>query len=258
MVGSYAESDMDGTQYCGIPDVVDRLLIKSVDVTNLTTSLNYAIVEASRLVDTFLFPYVTSLPFATQPPDQIIIATADFAASVFKRRYTPSEARTRGSLQPDMINDVDGTGWFALGLKKVQEFIKDYYALKSQVPQTGDIFFNPEVFKGLFARGLLTAQEARKYMADTNATIQTKINEIMTSTKTVSLTETDIINKTETLSKSDTTTLSQTDTISKTITELKYPTKKQNSFGFIAGADNDEYTNQGAYVLDSAPNEGGE
>ena len=255
---SYSEANMNPTQYCGLADVVDRMLIKAVDVANLTTSINYAIVEASRMVDTFLLPYVTTLPFATQPPDQIIIASADFAASVFKRRYAPSEARTRGSLQPDMINDVDGSGWFALGLKKIQEFIRDNYALKSQVPATGDTFFNPETFKGLFARGLLTAKEARQYMADTAATIQTKMNEILTQTKTVSLTETDTITKTETLVKGETNTLTQTDVVSKTITELKYPTKKQNSFGFIAGANNDETTNQGGYVLDAAPTDEGD
>ncbi len=123
-----SEAGMSQVQYCSIADVVDRMLVKQNDIANYTFEINYCIIEASRMVDTFLMPY-TTVPISGTPADQIVIFTADFAASIFKRRYVPAELKTRGSLQPDMINDVDGSAWFALGLKKMLEYIKNTYGL---------------------------------------------------------------------------------------------------------------------------------
>jgi hypothetical protein len=122
---------------------------------------------------------------------------------------------------PDMINDVDGSGWFALGLKKLIEYIKDNFALTNNSPDTNGLDFNPEIMKELYAKGIITMKEARAYMANPNQAIQEAINRITT----------------ETLTRLE----------SQTITKRMYVTKAQNSFAFIAGANNDEQTNQGGY-----------
>ena len=216
---------MNQTQYCAVADLVDRMLVKANDVANYTPEMTYCIVEASRMVDTFLMPYVTTLPYVVTGvgkniPDQIVIVSADFAASVFKRRYVPSEVKMK-NLMPDMINDVDGSGWFALGLKKLIEYIKDNFALTNNSPDTNGLVFNPEIMKELYAKGIITMKEARAYMANPNQAIQEAINRITT----------------ETLTRLE----------SQTITKRMYVTKAQNSFAFIAGANNDEQTNQGGY-----------
>jgi hypothetical protein len=125
------------------------------------------------------------------------------------------------NLMPDMINDVDGSGWFALGLKKLIEYIKDNFALTNNSPDTNGLVFNPEIMKELYAKGIITMKEARAYMANPNQAIQEAINRITT----------------ETLTRLE----------SQTITKRMYVTKAQNSFAFIAGANNDEQTNQGGY-----------
>ena len=147
---------MSNVQYCSQADVIDRTLILTADVVSgkYQSAIDYAINEASRTVDDFLLPYYPAggLPFNghlpeqtstvgngnASVPDQIVIVTADFAASIFKRRLNPNELRIRGGMQPDMINDVDGTGWFAMALKKLQEFIKATFGL-------GAGFNNPPV-----------------------------------------------------------------------------------------------------------------
>jgi hypothetical protein len=221
-----SEANMNQTMYCSGADVTNRLLLKQIDVQSYTPELNYSIVEASRMVDTFMKPYEPNIPSnwnltnSSTPPDQIVIITADFAASIFKRRWYPNEVKARGPLQPDMINDVDGTGWFALGLKKVLDFIKDFYALNVnwQGAKTATLI-NPEIFRDLFAKGVITLQEARAYMSNTNAAITQALNKIITENITT--------------------------------TELKYHTKKQHAFGFVAGNNNDEQTNQGGYNVQS-------
>jgi len=220
-----SESTMNQTQYCAVADLVDRMLVKANDVANYTPEMTYCIVEASRMVDTFLMPYVTTLPYVVTGvgkniPDQIVIVAADFSASIFKRRYVPSEVKMK-NLMPDMINDVDGSGWFALGLKKLIEYIKDNFALTNNSPDTNGLVFNPEIMKELYAKGIITMKEARAYMANPNQAIQEAINRITT----------------ETLTRLE----------SQTITKRMYVTKAQNSFAFIAGANNDEQTNQGGY-----------
>jgi hypothetical protein len=201
------------------------MLIKANDVANYTTEMNYCIVEASRMIDTFLMPYVTTLPYVVSGggkniPDQIVIAAADFSASIFKRRYVPSEVKMK-NLMPDMINDVDGSGWFALGLKKLIEYIKDNFALTNNPASNNGLVFNPEIMKDLYMKGILTLKEARAYMANPNLAIQEVVTRLTT----------------ETLTRIET----------QTVTKQMYVTKKQNSVAFIAGANNDEQTNQGGY-----------
>lgn len=214
-------------EYCAIADVQDRGLI-STSNSNYNTAITNAIIEASRLVDTFLTPYIT-VPLTGTAPDAIIYITADFAMSIFKRRYTPAEAKVRGPLQPDMINDVDGTGWFALGLKKILDYIKSTYGLGSvgtpNSPENTGIMINPEIYKDLFAKGIITLQEARKFMANAVSAVNEVINKMFTTndTKTISYLETQ---------------------------NIHYPTKAQHSFGFIHGKNN-VYNTLGGYIKDS-------
>ena len=168
------------TVYCTKDDVMDRLLIKSTD-TSYDTALDIAIAEASRTVDIFLKPY-TTVPLVTYD-EQISIITSDFAANIFKRRLNPQEVKLRGTMQPDLINDVDGTGWFAMGLKKMLDYIKSYYAL-AEPASTENAMVNPEVYMQLFKNGTITLKEARALMADADSVITKKLNEISTITKT--------------------------------------------------------------------------
>jgi hypothetical protein len=208
----------DTTPYCDKVDVKERLLIKSVD-TSYDTALDNAIIEASRTIDTFLKPY-EEVPLQYTVPDQIVIIAGDLSSSIFKRRLVPSEVKVRGALQPDMINDIDGTGWFALALKKILDYIKAFYAL-AVTPDNDSVMVNPNVYKELFMKGILTLKEARDYMGDTDSAIK----EALIKTLTV----------TQTLTDTKTTTLTQTDTVTKDITETMYPTKRQKAFGFTSG-----------------------
>jgi hypothetical protein len=176
------------TAYSTKTAIKDRLLIASTD-TSYDTALDTAIAEADRTIDIFLKPYVT-VPL-TSVSDQIAIISADFASSIFKRRLVPQEVKLRGTLQPDMINDVDGTGWFAVGLKKLLDYIKSYYAL-AQAASTADAIVNPDVYMELFKNGVLTLKEARALMASSTAVITKRIAETTTAGRTLTNTETDI------------------------------------------------------------------
>jgi hypothetical protein len=222
-----SESGMNPIKYCAVADVVDRMLIKANDIVNYTTEINYCIVEASRMVDTFLMPYMT-VPITGTPADQIVISTADFSASAFKRRYVPSELKTRGNLQPDMINDVDGSAWFALGLKKMLEFIKNNFALGSLAnpnpAQNAGTTINPEIYKDLYVKGIITLQEARAYMANADSAITEVLNKVLNTTISEAVTRTSV--------------------------DRSYPTKVQRSFAFISGQ-GALYRNKGGYKVDS-------
>jgi len=184
--------------------VKDRLLINLTD-NSYNTPLGLACVEASRLVDIFLTPYVATLPL-TLPDAMVQMVTADFAASIFKRRQFPTEQSMKPALQPDMINDVDGTGWFAVGLKRLQDYIKVKYALGVKVPSSVS---NPEIYAQLFKDGTITLMELRTYLTDPEATINKKLNEIKVLQTSMS------------------------DTILKNIVERTYKTSQKHSFAFI-------------------------
>ena len=209
----------DTTPYCDKADVKERLLIKSTD-TSYDTALDNAIVEASRTIDIFLKPY-TDVPLE-DIPDQIVVIAGDLSASIFKRRLIPSEVKVRGALQPDMINDIDGTGWFALALKKILDYIKAFYAL-DVTPDTDSVMVNPNVYKELFMKGILTLKEARAYMGNASAAISDILIKKITETRTI----TDDITVKKVGVKSDT----------ELLTKREYVTKKQKKFGFISGKD---------------------
>ena len=236
-----SEAGMSQIMYCAVADVVDRTLTKTADVSNYTPSMQYAIVEASRTVDIFLQVYEPNdLPFnGTLPngnpannghknvPDPVVIFTADLAVSVWKRRLNPAEASVRGPLQPDFINDIDGSGWFAVFLKKLLEYIKNYYALPiapdSRTSPTGTGYLvNPDYFRTLFMRGIITLKEARAYMSNPNLAIQ------------------------EILSKQSLTIEKQQSF--KSLIEQRYPTKLQRAMAFVRGRWNQ---NKGGYKVDS-------
>ena len=114
----YLNTNNTPTSSDGNP-IKDRMLIQFTDNTygpdgTGVSPIELAAQEASRLMDIFLKPYAT-VPFTTFPLDAILqMICADFAASVFKRRQYPQEQTMRPALQADMINDVEGTGWFTL------------------------------------------------------------------------------------------------------------------------------------------------
>lgn len=245
-----SQADLDTTPYCDKADVKDRLLIKSAD-TSYDTALDNAIIEASRTVDIFLKPYA-DVPLQYTIPDPVIIITADLSSSIFKRRLIPSEVKIRGAMQPDMINDIDGTGWFALALKKLLDYIKNYYALE-ETPDASNLMYNPEIFKELFVKGILTLKEARAYMGNASTAINEALNKVLTTTqtlvdtKTLTKTETNVLSDTESLNRIEDLTTTKTlatnetkntivvDSMTKLDTHRSYPTKKQRGFGFIKG-----------------------
>ena len=187
------------TVYCDITLLKDRLLI-GVNDTQYDDALNNAVNEASRLVDLFLKPY-TNVPL-NDADEQIEAITADFGASIFKRRMLPDEVRMRGTdiLQPD-LGAVDATGWFALALRKIEQYIKNYYVLTQAFAENGSTVHNPRLYLQMLKEGIITGKEARQMM-DT-ATIET-IKEIQELTKTL------ITNETITLSKEVSDILNQT------------------------------------------------
>ena len=199
---------MSAAVYCVKDDVKDRLLITTSD-TSYDTALDIAIAEASRTVDIFLKPY-TTVPLEDTVPDQVAYITADFASSIFKRRLIPQEVKLRGTIQPDMINDVDGTGWFAVGLKKLQDYIKSYYILAQEI---GNTAHNPDIYVKLFKMGLITGKEARLFINNGSSIANTEIDTII-STKSI------------------------TESITKITRDDTYPTKRQKSFAFIEGDPN--------------------
>jgi hypothetical protein len=193
------------------------MLIKTGD-TSYDASLNIAMEEASRLVDIFFKPYVT-IPLSS-PDSNVQNITADFAASIFKRRLVPSEMSIKPSMQPDMISDIDGTGWFALGLRKIEQYIRNYYVLGTSM---GNTVYNSDVYAKLLKDGLITGKEARTYMnlativaknTEDNATINRAMNEA----------------------------------ISQAVTKVSYITRKQRSFVFISGNNSNVLGNE--YKID--------
>jgi hypothetical protein len=197
--------------YCDKDMVKDRMLIVLSD-TSYNDALDVAIEEASRLVDVFLKPYLTDPePPLETPDDQIKAITADFAASMFKRRMLPDDVKIRGALQPDMINEIDSSGWFAQGVRKIEQYIKSYYTLAQTV---GNTAHNPDIYLNLFKSGIITGKEARAFINTASAIALTKI---------------DTITRTETIIRTE------------DVTKTEYNTKKQKSFSFIKSDGNDGY-----------------
>jgi hypothetical protein len=118
------------------------------------------------------------------------------------------------SLQPDMINDVEGTGWFAVGLKRLQDYIKTVYALGVSVPSSVS---NPAIYAQLYKDGSITLKELRSYLADPNAAITQRLQEIKTMNHSL------------------------VDLISRDLTESTYEYSKKKSFVFISSDSDSGY-----------------
>lgn len=199
--------------YATVAQVKERALIALSD-TAYDTRIATCISEAMSMVDIFLTPYVT-VPLSTIPA-QIGIITADFATSIFKSRYFPDEVELRGTTSPDGLNQTDSTGWFAIGLRKMNDYIKNVYTLDTAL--SGTTIYNPETYIEFVKLGLMTPKDAKAAMSTANSlalqTIETK-TETLTKTETITSTET----KTKTQTDTQTKTLNEKDTIEKTVTE---------------------------------------
>jgi len=166
-------------EYCNIDLVKDRLLI-AIDDTTYDEALHNAVKEASRVCDMFLRAY-TNVPLEPTIEEQagcgtvyvyyyeIQQATADIAASIFKRRMMPEDVTLRGALQPDQLNQMDATGWFALGIRKLEQFIKSKFGIQDKPLE--NTIYNPELYIELFNRGLITIAEVRQFIVNPDVKI---------------------------------------------------------------------------------------
>ena len=218
--------------YCDKAVVKDRLLIASAD-TSYDTALDQAIAEASRMIDIFLKPY-TSIPIpdaggVTTADAQIQQITGDFSASIFKRRMVPNEVTLRGSMLPnamDIVSEMDASGWFAIGIRKLELYIKSFYTLAETI---GITVHNPDIWINLLQKGVITGKEARegiKGVSDIALKQVENLDKTIVETRTETLTKTDSI------------------TATKDLTETQYVTKKQKSFAFVESDENGEYKEQ--------------
>ena len=73
----------------------------------------------------------------------------------------PEDVTLRGALQPDQINQIDATGWFALGIRKLEQYIKSKYVIQDKPLNT--TLYNPDTYIELFNRGIITAAEVREF-----------------------------------------------------------------------------------------------
>ena len=193
--------------------IKDRLLVNvTLPDTTYDTPMQNAAIEASRLMDIFLKPYDATIPFTSFPLNYMLqMICADFAAGIFKRREYPMEQETKPALQPDFINDVEGSGWFAVGFKRLQDYIKNTYSLGVSLTEASGILTNPQRFGELFSKGYITLMELRTLLINPDAAIQENINR-----KEIN----NILNV-----KSNT----------ELMTKRLYITSKQKSFVFISG-----------------------
>lgn len=213
--------------YATLNDMKDRLLIETAD-NSYNDALESAGTEASRVVDIFLKPYCTvPLTNDTTPTNNdttISAITSDFAASIFKRRMMPEDVILKPELTPENLGQMEASGWFAAGMKKLQEYIRSYFTLAQGFSEDSAAVHNPMVYAELFKKGIITAKEAREMTAAANSIVNHIIDEIC---------------KTITIDKVETTTLVTDDT------KKEYHTKKQNSFGWVQSDHDGGYEEQG-------------
>ncbi|MGB9856098.1 MAG: hypothetical protein ACPLKS_06110 [Caldisericum exile] len=146
----YIDGTDDWTQYDALNDVANKDLVAIQLIGGAGCGSGTMLVDDVSLVAT-----VKCYPYEIQ---QI---TADFAASIFKRRMMPEDVNLRGALQPDQINQIDATGWFSLGIAKLERYIKSKYVIQDK-PLTTTLY-NPDVYIELFNRGIITAAEVREF-----------------------------------------------------------------------------------------------
>ena len=165
------------TGYCDHDLIKERLLIESTDET-YDAELDSAAVEASRLIDIYLTPY-TTVPLGGDIPEQILYICADFAASIFKRRMMPSEVNIRGQLSPEGGNVIEASGWWALALKKLEEYIKSTYHLADKA-FTWSTVQDPDVVLRALDRRVIGIAEARALLkamtSDTTSKTEAEID----------------------------------------------------------------------------------
>jgi len=197
--------------YCTINDIKARMLIESTD-TQYDSALNNAANEATEIVDMFLKPY-TTVPLVN-PTGMIVEITADFGASVFKRRYLPNEVRLRGPIQVeggiDSTTQAEAEGWFGLAKSKLEFYIRNNYVLAENLAS----IYNPEIFLDMLRRGIITGKEARAFINNATVLYTNKIDQLTTITI-----------------KNDTIIIDKNDTVS------TYSTKRQKSWAFISGGE---------------------
>jgi hypothetical protein len=110
-------------------------------------------------------------------------------------------------------------------MKKMLDYIRVTYgfgATGNNPAQASGVTVNPELYMSLYAKGILTLQEARSYMGNAASTIQEAINKILKTTKL------------------------DNETLVKLTTHRMYITKVQSSFTFIKGKRN-VYNTDGGY-----------
>ena len=101
---------MTDTTYCNLTSVKVKLLIATSD-TEKDNILNATILEASRLVDTYLNPY-TEVPL-NETPEQITHITENFVVGLFLIRQMP--------------RDPYGDTWLTIAKEQIELYIKNTY-----------------------------------------------------------------------------------------------------------------------------------
>jgi len=208
------------TNYAALNDVKDRLLI--INDTSYDGAINTAMNEASVVVDAFLVAY-TTVPL-NSTPSLIAIATADIAASIFKRRMMPEDVEFKGQLAPDTgESEIIARGWFGQGIQKLEQYIRSVYVIGTAITTIS----NPQIYMDLYNKKLITAKEAREFMTNAAAVVK-------------NVTDTLVKNLTETNVKVDIKSTTET------VTRREYITKKQNQFCWIQSDEDDGYEQQGS------------
>ena len=103
---------MTDTTYCNLTSVKAKLLISTED-TDKDDQLNTTILEASRLIDTYLNPY-TEVPLNNSTiPEQIKYITENFVCGLFLQRQMP--------------RDPYGDTWIIMAKEQIELYIKNTY-----------------------------------------------------------------------------------------------------------------------------------
>jgi len=137
--------------------------------------LNSAANEATDLINMFLEPYDSAINISTNtvfsnPTLQVQEITADFGASIFKRRHLPEgDIQIQGVIQPEGdANQIVASGYFGMALRKLQDYIKFHYGLKGNPVLNIN---NGPIVMELLKQGLIKLNEARSMLNNTTTII---------------------------------------------------------------------------------------
>ena len=160
--------------YCQIEWIKTRVLISDNDTT-FDTLLNTAANEATDLVNLFLEPYDSAINITTgsvfsNPTLQVQEITADFGASIFKRRHLPEgDIQLQGVIQPEGdANQIVASGYFGMALRKLEDYIKFHYGLKGNPVVNMN---NGPIIMALLKQGIIKLNEARSLLNNTTTVI---------------------------------------------------------------------------------------